>query len=208
MKEEILKLRKKGKTYKEIVNKLGCAKSTIAYHCNPEYNKSSKKRRAERRKDFKWIKVEKKVDTFRNKKSSKTFLIPEKIDKTFLTSEKVDDYEKIKSRIGTKICNFQRKYSKHSNKKFCTKDIIKMIEENPYCYLTGDKIDISYPSGFALDHKLPACRGGSNELDNLGICTLISNQSKSYQTIDEYIELCKKVLINFGYKISKENTSS
>jgi transcriptional regulator len=194
MKEEILKLRKKGKTYKEIVNKLGCAKSTIAYHCNPDYNKSSKKRRAE----LKRSKIDRKVDNFRNTKGNKTFL----------TSEKVDDYEKIKSRIGTKICNFQRKYSKHSNKKFCTKDIIKMIEENPYCYLTGDKIDISYPSGFALDHKLPACRGGSNELDNLGICTLISNQSKSYQTIDEYIELCKKVLINFGYKISKENTSS
>jgi hypothetical protein len=173
---------------------LGCAKSTIAYHCNPEYNKSSKKRRAE----LKRSKIDRKVDNFRNTKGNKTFL----------TSEKVDDYEKIKSRIGTKICNFQRKYSKHSNKKFCTKDIIKMIEENPYCYLTGDKIDISYPSGFALDHKLPACRGGSNELDNLGICTLISNQSKSYQTIDEYIELCKKVLINFGYKISKENTSS
>jgi transcriptional regulator len=194
MKEEILKLRKKGKTYKEIVNKLGCAKSTIAYHCNPDYNKSSKKRRAE----LKRSKIDRKVDNFRNTKGNKTFL----------TSEKVDDYEKIKSRIGTKICNFQRKYSKHSNKKFCTKDIIKMIEENPYCYLTGDKIDISYPSGFALDHKLPACRGGSNELDNLGICTLISNQSKSYQTVDEYIELCKKVLINFGYKISKENTSS
>ena len=203
MKEEILKLRKKGKTYKEIVNQLGCAKSTISYHCNSDYNKSSKKRRAERRKDFKWIKIEKKVDTFRSRKSDKTIWIPQKIDKTFLIPEKVDTYESIKSRIGTKITNFQRKSSKHTNKKFYTKDIIKMIEENPYCYLTGDKIDISYPSGFALDHKLPACRGGSNELDNLGICTLVSNQSKSYQTVEEYIELCKKVLINFGYKVSK-----
>jgi len=194
MKEEILKLRKKGKTYKEIVNKLGCAKSTIAYYCNPEYNKSSKKRRAK----LKRSKIDRKVDTFRNRKSNKPFL----------TLEKVDDYENIKRCIGTKTYNFQRKSNKNNIKKFCTKDIIKMIEENPYCYLTGDKIDISYPSGFALDHKLPACRGGSNELDNLGICTLIANQSKSYQTVDEYIELCKKVLTNFGYKISKENTSS
>lgn len=203
MKEEILKLRKKGKTYKEIVNQLGCAKSTISYHCNLDYNKSSKKRRAERRKDFKWIKIEKKVDTFRSRKSDKTIWIPQKIDKSFLTPEKVDNYESIKNRIGTKITNFQRKSSKHTNKKFCTKDIIKMIEENPYCYLTGDKIDIEYPGGFALDHKVPACRGGSNELENLGICTLVSNQSKSYQTVEEYIELCKKVLINFGYKVSK-----
>ena len=189
MKDQILKLRSEGKLYSEIVSELGCAKSTIAYHCNLKYNKSARKRRAE----LKRSKINRKVDNFINTKNDKTFLIP----------EKVDTYESIKSRIGTKIGNFQRKSSKHTNKKFCTKDIIKMIEENPYCYLTGDKIDISYPSGFALDHKLPACRGGSNELDNLGICTLVSNQSKSYQTVEEYIELCKKVLINFGYKVSK-----
>ena len=33
MKEEILKLRKEGKTYNEIVEILGCAKSTVNYHC-------------------------------------------------------------------------------------------------------------------------------------------------------------------------------
>ena len=34
MKEEILKLRKEGKTYNEIHKDLGCAKSTISYHCS------------------------------------------------------------------------------------------------------------------------------------------------------------------------------
>lgn len=33
MKEQILKLRKEGKTYKEIVEELNCAKSTVSYHC-------------------------------------------------------------------------------------------------------------------------------------------------------------------------------
>lgn len=33
MKEKILKLRKEGKTYNEIKKILGCAKSTISYHC-------------------------------------------------------------------------------------------------------------------------------------------------------------------------------
>ena len=34
MKEQILKLRAKGKSYNEIVSIVGCAKSTVAYHCN------------------------------------------------------------------------------------------------------------------------------------------------------------------------------
>ena len=34
MKEKILTLRNDGKTYDEIVQILGCAKSTVAYHCS------------------------------------------------------------------------------------------------------------------------------------------------------------------------------
>ena len=34
MKEQILKLRKEGKTYNQIQDELGCAKSTISYHCS------------------------------------------------------------------------------------------------------------------------------------------------------------------------------
>ena len=33
MKKDILRLRKEGKTYNEIVAELGCSKSTINYHC-------------------------------------------------------------------------------------------------------------------------------------------------------------------------------
>ncbi len=34
MKEEIIKLRREGKTINQIVEKLGCAKSTVSYHIN------------------------------------------------------------------------------------------------------------------------------------------------------------------------------
>lgn len=30
---KIIELRNSGKTYNEIINELGCAKSTISYHC-------------------------------------------------------------------------------------------------------------------------------------------------------------------------------
>ena len=34
MKDEILKLRRKGYTYNQIIEKVGCSKSTISYHCS------------------------------------------------------------------------------------------------------------------------------------------------------------------------------
>lgn len=59
MKEEILRLRSEGKSYNHIVRTLGCAKSTVAYHCNnttkkknnekrEEYNKRARAKRRER----------------------------------------------------------------------------------------------------------------------------------------------------------------
>jgi CRISPR/Cas system Type II protein with McrA/HNH and RuvC-like nuclease domain len=44
MKDQILKLRAEGKSYREIEKILGCSKSTIAYHCNESYRKKSIKR--------------------------------------------------------------------------------------------------------------------------------------------------------------------
>ena len=47
-------------------------------------------------------------------------------------------------------------------------------------------------------------RGGSSELDNLGICTKKANQMKSDMTPDELISMCKLILIHHGYTINKE----
>ena len=70
------------------------------------------------------------------------------------------------------------------------------------CYLTGDKIDLK-KDNYALDHIQPISRGGSCELDNLGITTYLANQAKTYMTEDEFVELCKKVLIHHGYNVTK-----
>jgi 5-methylcytosine-specific restriction endonuclease McrA len=58
MKEDILKLRFLGKTYDEISEELGCAKSTIAYHCSTGVKKRCRAARQEnRRKQGKRLKV-------------------------------------------------------------------------------------------------------------------------------------------------------
>jgi len=49
MKEQILKLRDEGKNYNQIVEILGCAKSTVSYHCG----KGQKEKAAKRQKSLK-----------------------------------------------------------------------------------------------------------------------------------------------------------
>lgn len=44
MREEILRLRELGYTYSQIVNELGCAKSTVAYHIGPGQREKSRAR--------------------------------------------------------------------------------------------------------------------------------------------------------------------
>jgi len=44
MREQILKLRLEGKTYKEISAILGCSKGTIAYYCGKGQKEKTRKR--------------------------------------------------------------------------------------------------------------------------------------------------------------------
>lgn len=57
MKEEILKLRKEGKSYNEIQAILGCSKSTISYHCGNGQKEKSKNRLSSLRNKKNKIKV-------------------------------------------------------------------------------------------------------------------------------------------------------
>ncbi len=50
MKDKILKLRKLGKSYNEIADKLGCSKSTISYHCSVNGKESNRIKSYETRK--------------------------------------------------------------------------------------------------------------------------------------------------------------
>lgn len=72
------------------------------------------------------------------------------------------------------------------------------------CYLTGREINI-LKDDYCLDHIIPASKGGTNDLDNMGITIPIVNASKSNMTVEEYLALCKEVLEYNGYKVEKIN---
>lgn len=55
-KEEIIRLRSEGKTYREIQIELGCSKSTIAYHVGDGQKRKSNERSQKRRTEIRaWI---------------------------------------------------------------------------------------------------------------------------------------------------------
>lgn len=68
------------------------------------------------------------------------------------------------------------------------------------CYLTGQLIDIT-KDNYSLDHIKCASKNGNNSLQNMGICSFKANMSKSDMDLTEYLDLCKRVLINYGFEV-------
>ena len=81
------------------------------------------------------------------------------------------------------------------------KDYLETIDK---CYLTGRPIDIMNFNTYQFDHIIPKSRGGKNTFENLGITTPEANFAKGNLSVEEFIDLCKDVLENFGYKVSEK----
>lgn len=75
------------------------------------------------------------------------------------------------------------------------------VNNSPYCYLTGRKIDLEDSSSYHLDHKIPYHISKDNSVDNMELACRDANQSKAHMTLGEYIALCKEVLEHNGYKV-------
>lgn len=73
-------------------------------------------------------------------------------------------------------------------------EIYRKITANPFCYLTGTKIDLTDSQSYEFDHIIPKSRGGKNDLNNLGLCTRTANRCKTNLTPEEFLELCKQVV--------------
>jgi 5-methylcytosine-specific restriction endonuclease McrA len=186
-KEDILRLRKEGKSYNEIKEILGCSKSTISYHCGDGSEKKRAKQSVKHRPS-----IIRKISAFRARTSKEEFDKQAKQKKPQAT-EKVRIKTKTFKRAGglTKkthglVNNIAEDYS--------YKDVLDKIGENPKCYLTGDSIDLSDSSSYQLDHIVPTSKGGTNDLSNLQICTKQANIAKSNLSLDELKMLCKKIL--------------
>jgi hypothetical protein len=171
-KESILKLRKEGLSYNEIAKKLGCAKSTISYHCGAGNSEKNRVRSQGHNP------LCKKVNHFRSRCTAEAY-------RTF--RNKVKGFKgRFKRGTYARVNNISVPYT--------CKDVIKKIGDHPICYLTGRKIDLNLPSEYHLDHIIPTHKGGTNDLSNMGICCAEANQAKGALNLDEFYDICQEIL--------------
>lgn len=189
MKDEILRLRAEGKSYRDIVKTLGCSISTVSYHC--DIMQRNKTHARVRKCKAKMHPYKRKLIAFTSRKFISKNRMPIRSDRRLLTDKIYDFLTRYHQNIGDTM------------QTITDKDVIDKFGQNPKCYLTGNDIDINKPRTYHFDHKVPVSRGGTNTLDNLEICTKKANNSKSDMTHDEFVEFCKTVLIHHGYQISK-----
>lgn len=176
LKEKILELRSKGFSYRQIANQLKCSRSTIGYWCRPD-QKEKVKRNRQNRLYWKTI-LTRKINRFKNSKPSS--IVRHKSNWKVKIVRGVKQFCDI-----TKMKNWG---SKQFLEKFGTKTV---------CYLTGREIDL-IKDNYNFDHIVPVSKGGTGDIDNLGITVPIANRSKSDMTLEEYLDLCEEVLRYHG----------
>lgn len=180
LKDNILRLREQGLSYRKIEKTLGCSRSTVSYYCgNRQKEKNKERQRINRNLQHPY---KRKIEYFSN-------------PRLHLNNKK--PCHKWKKLIQLKIETFF--YDRANNMayrkpEFTVQDVIDKFGEKPKCYLTGKKINIYEPRTYEFDHKIPVSRGGDNSIENLGICTKKANQCKRDMTPTEFIEFCKQVV--------------
>ena len=179
-KKEILRLHKKGLSYRAIAKKLGCSKGTISYHCSK--NQTEKKRVLTANK-ARGYDLSKKVTAIKSKCTKAQWRA-----------------------FRTKINGFKRKHKgskKHANSSwrvhnvsipYISKDVVNKIGSKPICYLTGRKIDLNNTASFTFDHRVPTVKGGTNDLENLEICSTEANLAKAGLLLEDFYSLCEEIL--------------
>lgn len=97
--------------------------------------------------------------------------------------------------------NFENKLS-YSKRGDVHNQMYNKIINNPYCYITGDVIDLSDSKSYCLDHIIPFYLSEDNSVENLGLSTKDANASKAHLLYEDYVSLCKKVIKNYEKTLS------
>ena len=190
MKEDILRLRAKGKTYNEIKKELGCSKGTIAYHCGKGQKDKAKKRQNKRRENV----LLSKTDRFKYRYTDNGLDRPKGSKSKKNAVEGVRKFQKRDNKIRIGV-------NKDIDKTFTWEDVIDKFGEDTVCYLSGEELNL-FENEYQLDHINPAGRGGDNNFNNLGILHRTVNLMKHNLTPEEMVEWCKKILIFNGYEVN------
>jgi len=174
IKEDILKLRAEGLSYRDIASTLNCSKSVISYHCNGGSTKL-KVDSYHKNKNTPEKAIMKKVNSFKSKHTPKPII------------SKCRGFKRTTRRNKTIVNNIPEG-------NYTSKDVLAKIGENPKCYLTGQLIDLYKGDTYEFDHILPIKLGGTNDLSNLQIATPQANKAKNEMLLEDFYNLCERVI--------------
>jgi len=184
--KKIIALRQKQYSYRQITKKLGCSISTVSYALRKKTRDKVKKKMEAFPLHEK--KILNKIYCFKNSHLSDKPKAAWYINKS---------PRQTAQSISNKASRFQRAMT------FNYKDVHAKFGDHFPCALTGRPIDFNKPETYEYDHIQPISRGGDNTLSNLQILCPEANQAKGRLTDQEFIELCKEVVIHAGHRIYK-----
>jgi len=185
--KQIIALRKKGLTFPQIAKKLKCSKSTVSYALRKKTRDLAKERNENYPRSLKAI--INKIYSFQNPKPLSKQTKPA----WYLNKSK----RQTSKAISDKANRFQRPMT------FNYKDVHKKYGDTFQCALTGRPINFHDPDTYEYDHKTPTARGGDNSMDNLQIVCPEANRAKGMMTDQEFLDLCKEIVIHAGHRIYK-----
>jgi len=188
-----------GQSHKQIRDEVPCSISTVSYHLSAKTRALALKRTRKRRKTLKGT-LDDRVHKFQAAKTGKRKKPAAKAIAETTNAQRGNPIERsVASRIIKAHTGPPRT---KAEERAAIREALDLISGDPRCYLTGDPIDL-LNTPWHLDHVVPRSRGGKNGVANMGLTTAVANGAKGDLTVEEFLDLCHRVLKHHGYRVHR-----
>ena len=172
LKKRIKELYAAGYSSKQMMEELGCVKSTISYSLN------------ERNETKKVCTLIRKIHTFKKREKETSEL------------EKFKHDEDLRIFV-CKIATFKRSaimVEPGQGTKPTKKNVLEKFSGKSFCSLCGTACDFKNSKSYSFDHYIPRSRGGDNSLENMQLLCMECNMMKHAMLQEEFLEKCKMIV--------------
>ena len=173
-----------------------CGSAPSRGSISPHFNEETRKKIVERTKKYRSTiegMINKRLHKFNDKYKMKSGVVEMLPNRHETILELIRDRLKdVKGRNGMLATEYIKYWEDHKGL-----EKVSEVEWRMPCTVCGEELIIN-PKGenMQLDHIVPHTRGGTSELSNIVPIHKRCNQSKTDMTMEEYVELCQKIVKN------------